>query len=105
MLFTPTASAELAQAAVRVLPEPVSATDEQPDSELPLAVKATVPVGAVPVTLAVKLTLWPCVDGLTELASAVVVGVSEPPAVTLTSSCVVVERRRISMVMPCVLSV
>ena len=39
---------------------------------LPPSVKATLPVGAVPVTVAVKVTLVPTTDGLAELASAAV---------------------------------
>ena len=35
--------------------------------------KFTVPVGLVPVTVAVKVTFAPAVEGLTELASVVVV--------------------------------
>ena len=41
---------------------------------LPPSVKATLPVGALPVTVAVKVTLAPTSDGLAELARAVVLG-------------------------------
>ena len=43
----------------------------QPLSVVPSAVKPTLPVGAVPVTVAVKVTLVPAIDGLAELATAV----------------------------------
>ena len=41
---------------------------------LPPSVKATVPVGAEPATVAVNVTLVPTVDGLSELCRMVVVG-------------------------------
>ena len=52
--------------AVRALPEPISATALHPLSELPLSVKLTLPVGLDPLTLAVKVTALPNVDGLAE---------------------------------------
>jgi hypothetical protein len=70
----PTPSPEVAQAAVRLLPLPVTATALHPLILAPLAVKAIVPVGALPVTVAVNVTLAPAVAGLSELASVVVVG-------------------------------
>ena len=72
MLCVPAASALVAHAAVLVLPLPESASAEHPAIELPASVKFTLPVGAEPVTLAVKLTLAPTVDGLAELATVVV---------------------------------
>ena len=42
------------------------------------SVNATVPVGALPVTLAAKVTRVPTVDGLTELASLVLLAVLLP---------------------------
>ncbi len=74
MLWLPTLKALLLHVAVRALPLPVSATAEQPVNELPPSVKFTVPVGLVPFTAAVKVTLPPTVDGLEELVSVVVVG-------------------------------
>jgi hypothetical protein len=74
MLCVPAVNALVAHWAVRVLPDPPSATALQPASELPLSVKLTVPIGALPVTLAVKITIVPRADGLAELASVVVVG-------------------------------
>jgi hypothetical protein len=65
------------------LPLPASATAEHPESDVPPSVKLTLPVGLVPVTVAVKVTLAPTVEGLAELASVVVVAVP-PPLVTLT---------------------
>jgi len=54
-------------AAVRVLPVPLKATAWQPVIELPPSVKLTLPVGAVPVTEAVKVTGAPDVTGFAEL--------------------------------------
>ena len=73
MLRVPTTSAVVAHAAVRALPAPVSATAEQPAIDVPPSVKFTVPVGAAPVTVAVKVTLAPTVDGFNELTCVVVV--------------------------------
>ena len=44
----------------------------------PSVVKLTVPVGAVPLTVAVKVTPTPTLAGLSELTSVVVVGDPEP---------------------------
>ena len=73
MLCVPPARVVVAQAAVRELPEPVSAIALQPEIELPPSVKLTVPVGLLPVTVAVKVTFAPTVDGFAELLSVVVV--------------------------------
>ncbi len=67
----PWASALVEQAAVRELPEPVRATAAQ-RFEAPSR-KATLPVGLVPVTVAVKVTDCPTVDGFADETSAVVV--------------------------------
>ena len=48
----PCTSAAVAQVAVRALPEPASATAEQPLMFTPPSRKATLPVGATPVTAA-----------------------------------------------------
>ena len=79
MLWVPAARAEVAHAAVRVLPLPVSATAEQPATEEPPSMKLTLPVGATPVTVAVNVTPIPDVDGFSELDNDVVVGVPAPP--------------------------
>jgi hypothetical protein len=84
-LCVPAPNALLEHCAVRVLPEPLSVTAPQPATVLPASVKFTVPVGAVPVTLAVNVTVVPSVEGFTELASVVVVGLPGPSA-TVTSS-------------------
>ena len=53
-------------------PEPLSVWDPQP--VMPPPEKATVPVGLEPpVTVAVKVTLWPTVEGFGEDPRAVVV--------------------------------
>ena len=88
MLCAPAISVAVAHAAVRVFPVPVSATVPQPLIVAPLSVNFTVPVGALPITVAVKVTLLPTIAGLSELASVVVVGVIVPPGVvTLSTRC------------------
>ena len=69
MLWVPTARLLVLQVAV----PPLSATALQPLIALPPSVKLTLPVGALPVTVAVKVTLAPTVDGLSELDTVVVV--------------------------------
>ncbi len=55
-------------------PEPLSATPPQPVIVLPPSEKATVPARLGPgVTVAVKVTLWPTVEGLPEVLTVVVV--------------------------------
>jgi hypothetical protein len=83
--------------AVRTLPEPVRATAEQPVIELAPSLKLTDPVGLVPVTVAVKVTLVPTVDGFVELASVVVLA-APPPYVTLIVSEVGVEPRTMTLI-------
>ena len=73
MLWLPTARPLVVHAAVRVLPLPLSATALQPEMEVPPSVKFTVPVGALPLTVAVNATLAPTTDGLAELESVVLV--------------------------------
>ena len=86
MLRVPAARFALLQAAVFELAVPVgSASALQPVIVVPSAVKPTLPVGALPVTVAVKVTLVPAVDGLSELAS-VVVAVVVSPAVHASTS-------------------
>jgi hypothetical protein len=72
MLCPPVLSPAVLQTAVRVLPLPPKAIAEQPAIELPPSVKVTLPVGLLPVTVAVNATLDPTIDGLAELASEVV---------------------------------
>ena len=72
MLCVPTARLLVAQAAVRMLPEPVKATAEHAAIEVAPSLKFTVPVGALPLTVAVKVTLVPKVDGVNELPIPVV---------------------------------
>src|SRR5208282_3703176 len=73
MECVPTVRAVVAHCAVRVLPEPDSAAAPQPLSVVPSAVNPTLPVGALPVTVAVNVTLAPKVEGVNEVATAVVV--------------------------------
>ena len=72
MLWLPAARLALAQVAVRMLPEPPSATALQPLIELAPSLKLTLPLGALPLTVAVKVTLPPAVEGVSELPIPVV---------------------------------
>src|SRR5947207_2034968 len=72
MLCVPTVRLAVAQVAVRMLPEPVSAAAAQPAIDVPPSRIFTVPVGAVPLTVAVKVTLVPTVDGVSELLTPIV---------------------------------
>jgi hypothetical protein len=66
------ARAAVAHLAVRLLPDPVSATAEQPLIELAPSLKLTVPVGALPLTVAVKVTVAPTAGCASEVTMAVV---------------------------------
>jgi hypothetical protein len=70
-------------AAVLLLPLPVSATALQPPIELAPSLKLTLPVGLLPVTVAVNVMLVPNVDGFFELARVVAL---PPPLVTTCDS-------------------
>jgi len=61
------------QVVVRILPEPASATAAQPLIDVAPSRKLTLPLGALPLTVAVKVTLLPTVDGVREVAIPVVV--------------------------------
>ena len=69
MACVPPVIAAAAHVAVRALPAPLSAA-AQPAMVAPASVKLTVPVGALPLTVAVKVTL--AIDGFAELATLVV---------------------------------
>ncbi len=69
----PAARLLVVQAAVRVLPLPDRARLVQPVRAEPPSARLTLPVGLLPVTVAVRVTGVPTVDGLSELASVVVV--------------------------------
>ena len=72
MLCVAAASALVAHCAVRVLPDPaVNAIAEQPLIEVAPSMKLTVPVGVLAVTVAVKVTLAPTVEGVPEVATVV----------------------------------
>ena len=75
MLYVPTAKLAVTQVAVLTFPLPPSAAALQPPIVVPLALNVTVPVGALPETVAVNVTLAPKVAGFVELASVVVAGV------------------------------
>src|SRR5438046_381504 len=55
-----------------MLPLPTRAFAAHPVSDVAPSLKFTVPVGEVPLTVAVKVTLTPATDGLAELASVAV---------------------------------
>src|SRR5436190_113305 len=57
MLCVPAASVLVVHAAVRTLPEPVSAAAEQPAIDVALSLKLTDPVGLVPVVAGVMSTI------------------------------------------------
>ena len=67
----PAASDDVVHAAVRVLPVPARLIALHPEMPAPSLVKATAPVGALPVTDAVNVTLAPAVTGLPDVASVV----------------------------------
>src|SRR5271167_513435 len=90
MLWVPAPRVAVLQVALLLLALPAgSATAAQPLSVVPSAVKATLPVGALPATVAVKVTLAPTVDGLAELVSIAVVA-TRLLAVSVTASMKVV---------------
>ena len=66
-----------------------NATAPQPLIVVPSAVKPTLPVGALPFTVAVKVTLAPTNDGLPEVASVVVEATPAVVSVTLSMTLVV----------------
>src|SRR5689334_23297936 len=89
MLWVPAVRLLVVQAAVPVLPELLNATAAHPAIDVPPSRKLTVPVGELPVTVAVKVTLAPAGDGLAELDSVVVVALGLD-VVTLTVSALAV---------------
>ena len=72
MLWLPAARLLVLQVAVRILPEPASATAAQPLIDVAPSRKLTLPLGALPLTVAVKVTLPPAVEGVSELPIPVV---------------------------------
>lgn len=72
MLCVATLSVLVVHAAVLLLPLPASTTALQPAIEIPPSLKLTLPVGAIPATVAVNVTLPPKVEGFFELTTAVV---------------------------------
>ena len=88
-LWVATLSALVVHAAVLLLPLPASTMAEQPPIELPPSLKLTLPVGLLPATVAVNVTLVPKVDGFLELASVVVVGVGPAELTTCDSAALV----------------
>src|SRR5450755_2822375 len=104
MLCVPAARLAVLQVTVLLLALPLgSATAAQPVRVVPSAVKVTLPVGARPVTVAVKVTLAPTTDEMAELASVVVV-VLVPPMLTVRVSALEVALLTVTL-MPLALSV
>jgi hypothetical protein len=87
MPWLPAARAAVAHVAVRVLPEPLRAAAEQPGMDVEPSLKFTVPVGDVPLTVAVKVTLLPTVEGVSDVAILVVL----PEALTVCDRAVLSE--------------
>ena len=83
-MCTPAASELVLHVAVLLLPVPLNATAPQPAMVVPPSVKLTVPVGAEPATVAVKVTFDPAETGLPELVSVVVVGEGADPQLPCT---------------------
>jgi hypothetical protein len=91
MTRMPTSRPLVVHSAVRALPAPLNATGAmQPPMTAPRSVNCTVPVGLSPVTVAVRVTLLPAVEGLAELASIVVVAVA---AASIVCPSMFAERR------------
>ena len=87
MLCVPAARVLMEQVALFVLPLPLRATALQPLNGLPFAVNPTVPVGLLPVTVALKATLVPCIAGLAELTRVVLLAgkpVGAPPHASIS---------------------
>jgi hypothetical protein len=74
MLCVAALKALVVHAAVLLLPLPASAIALQPVIELAPSLKLMVPVGAIPLMVAVNVTLAPAVEGFFELMTVVVLG-------------------------------
>ena len=72
MAWVPVASDEVVHTEIRVPPEPVRPTALHPEIATPSLVNATAPVGALPVTDAVNVTLVPVTTGVPDVATVVV---------------------------------
>jgi hypothetical protein len=92
MLCVAAVSAVVMHVAVLLFPLPASATALQPLIEFAPSLKFALPVGLVPVTVAVNVTLVPTVDGFFELASVVVV-VAGPAALTTCDKVALLDAR------------
>jgi len=75
MLCVPAVSEAVEHFAVRTLPLPASATAKQPAMELAPSLNVTGPVGEVAVTVAVNVTFVPSVEGVSDVANVVVLGI------------------------------
>jgi hypothetical protein len=84
MLFAPNPRPAVEHTAVFTFPPPTSAMALQPLIVAPFALNATMPVGPLPETVAVSVTVSPTFTGFAELASETCAAVG-PAIVTLTS--------------------
>ena len=75
MLCVPARRFSVKHAAVRRLPVPVNEMLEQPAIVVPPSRKFTVPVGALPLTVAVNVTVTPSSKGVCDVARLVVLDV------------------------------
>src|SRR5437868_9281377 len=102
-LCAPAERPAVAHVATRALPEPLNAAAPQPPITLPPSLKLTAPVGALPVTVAVNVTLAPALEGLGLLAIAVAVAAIPPPEDTCRVSALELAARTLTL-MPYVAS-
>ena len=87
MLCVPALRLLVLHVVILLLAVPVGrATAVQPARVLPSAVKVTLPVGALPLTVAVNVTFAPRTDGLPEPVRPVVLAACPPPMLTVTLS-------------------
>ena len=89
MLWLPTPRPAVEHRAVREFPLPANATAEQPVIGVTPSLNATLPVGPLPLTVAVNVTLDPNAEGLIELAN--VVEVATGPELTTCDNVALVE--------------
>ena len=72
MLCVPAARTVVLQPAVREFPAPVIGAVAQVAIEVPPSLKLTLPVGALPTTVAVKVTTLPRLVGVSDVTTLVV---------------------------------
>ena len=75
------------QVAVRMFPLPLNAAIEQPLMDVDPSLKLIVPVGELPLTVAVNITVVPTVVGVTDVPTPVVL----PTPLTVCESAALLE--------------